>query len=49
MKDLSIHSDPAKFVTEMANIQNGVNLFDWTCKIPDEDIVSGSYRVFESS
>lgn len=48
MKDLSIHSDPTKFVTEMANIQNGVNLFEWTCKIPDENIVSGSYRVFES-
>ena len=48
MKDLSKYSDPTNFIKGTASLQNGVDLFDWTCKIPDPDIVSGSYRVFES-
>jgi hypothetical protein len=40
-------SDPSAFITEVASLQNGMNLFDWTCKVPMEGLKTGSYPVFE--
>ena len=48
LKNLSEYSSPTYFISDPASEQNGVDLFDWTCKIPVESIKSGTYRVFET-
>jgi hypothetical protein len=47
LKNLSEYSNPTYFINDPASEQNGVDLFDWTCKIPVENINSGNHRVFE--